>query len=66
MATFGSFALLIALALTTWLAPRSMVVLKGEARTVWRHGIARRKNDVVNGTVIPRGRRVSITFRYIL
>jgi alkylated DNA repair dioxygenase AlkB len=48
-----------------WLPPRSMVVLKGDARSKWTHGIARRKKDVVYGRVIPRGRRVSVTFRYI-
>ena len=49
-----------------WLPPRSMVVLKGEARSRWTHGIARRKKDVVSGRVIPRGRRISVTFRYIV
>jgi len=49
-----------------WLPPRSMVVLKAEARSLWTHGIARRKTDVVNGMTIPRGRRVSLTLRSIL
>ena len=50
---------------SAWLPPRSMVVLKGEARTRWTHGIARRKKDMVDGLAIPRGRRISVTFRYI-
>jgi len=50
---------------SAWLPPRSMVVLKGEARTRWTHGIARRKKDIVEGRVIPRGRRISVTFRWI-
>jgi len=50
---------------SAWLPPRSMVVLKGEARTRWTHGIARRKKDIVDGRVIPRGRRISVTFRWI-
>lgn len=48
-----------------WLPPRSIVILKGEARSRWTHGIARRKKDLVGGRVIPRGRRISVTFRYI-
>jgi alkylated DNA repair dioxygenase AlkB len=52
-------------AASMWLPPRSMAVLKGEARSRWTHGIARRKKDIVNGRVIPRGRRISVTFRCI-
>jgi alkylated DNA repair dioxygenase AlkB len=48
-----------------WLAPRSIVVLKGDARMLWRHGIARRKRDIVDGLSVARGRRVSVTFRYV-
>ena len=47
---------------------RSLVLLTGAAREDWRHGIAKRKNDrdPVSGQVIPRERRVSITFRTVL
>jgi len=38
---------------------RSVVVMHGEARYRWRHGIAARKSD--HG--VKRGRRVSLTFR---
>ena len=48
-----------------WLAPRSLVVIKGEARSAWKHGIARRQKDVINGMAYRRRRRVSITFRKI-
>lgn len=48
-----------------WLPPRSMVILKGEARRRWTHGIARRKKDIVGGRLIPRGRRISVTFRWL-
>lgn len=48
------------------LEPRSLVVLQGEARYEWKHGIAKRKNDVVGGIVIPRSRRVSLTFRSVV
>ena len=38
---------------------RSLLILQGEARYIWRHGIKGKNND--NG--IPRGTRISITFR---
>ena len=44
---------------------RSLLVLSDDARYRWQHGIARRKNDVWQGTRIPRGRRLSITFRLL-
>lgn len=42
---------------------RSLLVLSDYARYEWQHGIARRKNDVWRGIKIPRGRRLSVTFR---
>ena len=45
------------------LEPRSLLVLSDEARYQWQHGIARRKNDRWQGVVIPRRRRLSVTFR---
>jgi alkylated DNA repair dioxygenase AlkB len=45
------------------LRPRSVLVLTDEARYEWEHGIARRKSDRWQGVVIPRRRRLSITFR---
>lgn len=45
------------------LEPRSLLVLSDQARYDWQHGIARRKNDRWQGIVIPRGRRLSVTFR---
>ena len=47
------------------LAPRSLVVLYGDARSKWRHGIAKRQSDTWNGHRTKRQRRVSITFRTI-
>jgi alkylated DNA repair dioxygenase AlkB len=44
-------------------APRSLWVLSGEARSRWMHGIAHRKTDMVLGTKRPRERRVSVTMR---
>lgn len=49
-----------------WLAPRSLVVLSGEARYTWLHGIAARKWDEWNGQKHERQRRVSLTFRKVI
>jgi alkylated DNA repair dioxygenase AlkB len=46
-----------------YLTPRSLLVLKDEARYEWQHGISRARFDVVNGVRVPRERRVSLTFR---
>lgn len=46
-----------------YLPRRSIVVLTGESRHDWKHGIPRRKSDPVNGKSLLRTRRVSITFR---
>lgn len=46
-----------------WLAPRSLLVLSGEARYSWMHAIAARKNDIVGSKRVPRGVRISFTFR---
>ena len=47
------------------LEPRSLVLLYGDARSKWRHGIAKRHSDTWNGLKTKRQRRVSITFRTI-
>lgn len=49
-----------------WLEPRSLVVLSGEARSEWLHGIAARKWDEWNGQKHERKRRVSLTFRKVI
>lgn len=48
------------------LEPRSLFVLSGDARYVWKHGIANRKTDKINGQSFSRGRRVSMTFRNVI
>lgn len=48
-----------------WLEPRSLVILSGEARDAWLHGIAARKTDAWNGRKCERQRRVSLTFRKV-
>jgi len=47
------------------LVPRSLVLLYGDARFRWSHGIAKRLSDTWNGQKTKRQRRVSITFRTI-
>lgn len=51
---------------SVYLAPRSLVVLRDDARYLWTHAIAGRKTDLVGGARVPRGRRVSLTFRTVL
>ena len=46
-----------------WLPARSLLVLEGDARYRWAHGIAPRTMDKVNGTLLRRKRRVSFTIR---
>lgn len=49
-----------------WLAPKSLVVLSGEARYEWLHGIPARKSDKRDGHKYERQRRVSLTFRKVI
>lgn len=46
-----------------WLHPRSLLVLTGDARYKWKHCIVSRKNDILKGVRVPRGRRISLTMR---
>ena len=48
-----------------YLAPRSVMVLSGEARYAWFHSISGRKIDKVEGDFNFRRRRVSLTFRSV-
>lgn len=50
---------------SVWLEPRSLVVLKAEARYLWKHSIAKRLTDQHNGEPILRNRRISLTFRKV-
>lgn len=49
-----------------FLAPRSLVVLKEDARYIWTHGIRPRKTDKINGVRMKRTTRISLTFRNII
>lgn len=44
---------------------RSMMAYRGVGRHDYRHGIPPRKSDELDGVKIPRGRRVSLTFRTV-
>lgn len=48
-----------------YLPRRSMLILTGPARYNYNHGIAYRKSDMHHGELIPRHRRVSLTFRQV-
>jgi alkylated DNA repair dioxygenase AlkB len=48
------------------LEPCSLLLLRGEARYRWTHGIPRRQQDRIADGVLPRQRRVSITFRKVI
>jgi len=47
------------------LKPRSAVILTGESRYKWKHEIARRASDVIDGKIVQRLRRISLTFRTV-
>ena len=48
------------------LEPRSLIILKNDARFQWMHGIKPLKNDKYFEKVIPRERRISLTFRKVI
>lgn len=48
------------------LEPRSLVIISGEARHNWTHGIAARKMDNYNGIKTERKLRISMTFRNVI
>lgn len=47
------------------LMPGSAIILQGEARFQWRHGIRPVKFDTIKGRKVARERRVSLTFRKV-
>jgi alkylated DNA repair dioxygenase AlkB len=48
---------------TLLINPRSLLIFANEARYDWAHGIAKRSTDVLNGEILKRNRRISLTFR---
>jgi len=51
--------------LSLWLPRRSLLIMKGPSRFAFKHAIPLRKTDCVDGVVVNRIRRVSLTFRSI-
>ena len=47
-----------------YVTPRTLLAMTGDARYKYRHAIPGRTTDTVNDQIIPRERRVSITFRH--
>ena len=52
-------------AVPIYLEPRSLIKLTGDARYKWTHQIDGKKTDKVNGKIVPRETRISITFRKV-
>ncbi|MFN3302056.1 MAG: alpha-ketoglutarate-dependent dioxygenase AlkB, partial [Patescibacteria group bacterium] len=48
------------------LEPRSLVVLKDDARYLWTHGITGKKADIFKGIKHERKTRISLTFRNVI
>ena len=48
-----------------FLPRRSIAVLKGDSRYCWKHAIAKRRQDVHDGQIFIRQRRISLTFRKV-
>ena len=46
--------------------PKTLIVMTGESRFSWYHGIVGRRSDRFNGQIHRRQRRVSITFRKVV
>lgn len=48
---------------SVYLKGGDVYIMTGESRYEWTHGIAKRKNDVVDGLKVSRGTRYSVTLR---
>lgn len=48
------------------LEPRSLFIIKGDARYEWTHGISAREKDKWKDKLIPRTTRISLTFRKVI
>ncbi len=46
-----------------YLPQRSLLLMSDDVRYHYRHGIAKRKSDVILGQKLPRGRRLAVIFR---
>ncbi len=52
-------------AIDVLLAKNSLAIMTGASRSQWTHEIKKRKNERIGGLIIPRIRRLSMTFRTI-
>ena len=48
------------------LEPRSLIIISGESRYKWTHGIPARKVDIFDNQKIERKLRISLTFRKVI
>lgn len=48
------------------LEPGSLLIMQGEARYQWQHGIASRKTDIYDSKRYQRSRRISLTLRKVV
>ena len=48
-----------------WLPRRSLLIMKKESRLAFKHAIPLRMTDLLDGNIVKRSRRVSLTFRSI-
>lgn len=49
-----------------YMPPRTVYVMQDDARYKWNHAIVPRKKDVVDGILLLRQRRLSITYRKVI
>ena len=49
-----------------YILPKSLLIMKDDARYCYTHGIASRTTDQVNNRILRREKRVSITFREVV
>jgi alkylated DNA repair dioxygenase AlkB len=49
-----------------YMPPRTVYVMQDDARYRWNHSIPPRKKDIVNGELLHRQRRLSITYRKVI
>jgi alkylated DNA repair dioxygenase AlkB len=51
---------------SVYLEPCSALIMMGPARYEWTHEIPTRRSDAIDGERLPRGRRISLTFRKVI
>jgi alkylated DNA repair protein alkB family protein 8 len=51
--------------INVYVPPRSLMLMSKESRLLWSHGITPRKTDILGTELVPRQRRISLTFRQV-